>query len=137
MTRDKRPLHRQYRYIYEAPYSVRVILEASPNRGLHAARFWAETYKIANCLFNEGYYGAALNSVFTAQSGGIIFQHKDQEKNVLRARLVTTLWRKFKRYQSEGERCSCRIATAYFSDKDAHVMLGGVDDCEVHGFGTP
>lgn len=122
-------LCKQYRYIDEGN---RIRLVHAPDYGLESARFYAETYKIANLLFNDGKYGGSLNSVCTAQGGGVLFQGHDQDKNRNRAKLVAAVWRRWRRYNVEN--CTCRLATLYV-DEDIMIMPGGVDDCPIHGFG--
>lgn len=89
-----RPLHRRYRYVREGR---RVVLKAVPDYGLGATRFYAQTYRIANDLFNAGRAGGSLNAVCTAQGGGVIFQLTNAQLNLKRARQVTAIWRKQRR----------------------------------------
>lgn len=121
-----------HKYQY-ADEGNRIRLRHVPDYGLESGRFYAETYKIANLLFNDGKYGGVLNSVCTAQGGGVLFQSHSQEKNRARAKLVTAIWRSFRRYKIEG--CTCSLATLYPADGDVVIMPGGVDNCAIHGFG--
>lgn len=93
--KKRAPLCRQYRYFRWG--NGRIDLRAIPDYGMSALRFYTATYRIANEMFNGGGYGAALNSVCTAQYGGVIFQHRDLEENLKRARAVTKRWREEQR----------------------------------------
>lgn len=126
--KDK-PLYRRYRY-RQMPGSARIVLLASPDYGTKAFEFHRETHIIANSLFNNGRASGSLNSVCTAQPGGIIFQHKKKQVNQFRAYLVTSIWRTWQRYKVKG--CTCRIATVL---PDFKTLISGVDDCPIHGFG--
>jgi len=125
--KDDRPLRRCYRYHHER---LRIILRPSPVRGPDATRFCAETYRIANLAFNAGKHGGALNTVCTAQGGGVVFQHREQAVNVYRARFVTAVWRAWRWHHVEE--CLCTIAVVL---PDGVLFPGGVDDCPIHGFG--
>lgn len=123
-----KPLYRRYRYKTDR-YTPRVWLVASPDYGPEAATFHYEIHKIANKLFNYGRPGGALNSVCTAQFGGVIFQAADKELNTKRARLVTSIWRTWQRYKVKG--CTCRIAGILRSS--GSLIPRNNSNCPIHG----
>lgn len=93
-----KPLYRMYRYKRDGS---RIILVPVPERGPEATRFCAETYRIANDLFNAGRTGGGGNTVCTSQGGGVIFQYRCPQVNLWRAHLVTQVWRDAKRKGGE------------------------------------